>query len=296
MRLKVDLGPARRGEELGRDGAVLRAGVLDLAHPLNLGRDRTGACCAGWWASYDAGAGPAWEDDGHHALVVGLPGVVVQPADADGHFKVAVDTPRDPETVWPGAYPRRPQEEHGRDADLGRGGRGPGEPGAAAGATDAGGAGADRDRAPSRGGASLPPVHGEPAGGRRADHRSPAIPCRYCRTGSALRYEQTRALTGKAETAELHDPGCTTAKELDDGKDETIALYCQGCGQERTGNRWRWVFAPSRTLRCPRCARATEHHRAPPEVVEAEECLCGACRTRRKFDEDAAAAGLRRAA
>lgn len=29
------------------------AGYLDHDHPLNLGRDRTGDCCAAWWAEYD---------------------------------------------------------------------------------------------------------------------------------------------------------------------------------------------------------------------------------------------------
>jgi hypothetical protein len=73
---------------------------------------------------------------------------------------------------------------------------------------------------------------------------------------------------------------------LDQGAD--VELFCQECGQRRTGDRWRWAFALGNELRCPRCARATEHHRAPREVVEAEECLCGACRTRRKFDEELA--------
>jgi hypothetical protein len=47
---------------------------------------------------------------------------------------------------------------------------------------------------------------------------------------------------------------------LDQGAD--VELFCQECGQRRTGDRWRWAFALGNELRCPRCARATEHHRA----------------------------------
>ncbi len=28
-------------------------GRVSLTHPVNLGRDRTGACCAAWWAKWD---------------------------------------------------------------------------------------------------------------------------------------------------------------------------------------------------------------------------------------------------
>lgn len=73
-------------------------GQLDLFHPLNLGRDRTGRCCAAWWAEHDerAAAGKApqpWEDDGHHD---GLPDV---PAPRPRRLRA------DPEMVRPAAYP-----------------------------------------------------------------------------------------------------------------------------------------------------------------------------------------------
>ncbi len=178
--------------------------------------------------------------------------------------------------TWSGAYPRRPQEDDDVQADERR----------AVGVHEQGALPALREDAEAADGA---PSAGRVACGQSAAtapaQLQPAIACRYCRTGSALRWEQTRRLTGKAELAELHDPGCTTKGDLDDGKSDEVALYCQGCGQERTGSRFRWIFALRGELRCPRCASVTEHHAAPADVVAAEECLCGRCRTRRAFEE-----------
>lgn len=112
--------------------------------------------------------------------------------------------------------------------------------------------------------------------------RAPAIVCGYCRT---LSYR------GRKD-GEGHDKGCRTAalipRDLHIGRDgEERALFCQRCGQSRSGDPVRWALQPTDDLWCPRCQARTPHHPAPAEVVAAEECLCGACRTRRKFDEDA---------
>lgn len=105
--------------------------------------------------------------------------------------------------------------------------------------------------------------------------------------GSAAGIICTRGPRRAAEPCQV--PGCTRPH---------VALCDWKVSREgrRCGDRWRWAFTLGNALRCPRCARATEHHRAPREVVEAEECLCGACRTRRKFEEDAADGAARRRA
>lgn len=133
-----------------------------------------------------------------------------------------------------------------------------------------------------------------------------AIACRYCRTGSALRYLQTHEqaeaeraarkkrrkagelVHGPEPEADPHDEGCTTARELalhDQGPE--LHLYCQVCGQRRTGDRMRWALTPTDDLWCPSCDLLAPHHPAPRADVLAERCLCGACRTRRAFDEAA---------
>lgn len=210
--------------------------------------------------------------------------------------------------MWPGAYPRRPKEQpDGEVHDLRRAAGGVGDehvPGLRPQLRSDGASGGEH-----RGGAAL--GGGEGAAVREsASAAPPAIACTYCRTGGALRYLKTHAaaeeeraarkkrrkagevVTGPEPEAELHDPGCTTAPALellDQGAE--VELFCQECGQRRSGDRWRWAFTLGNQLRCPRCGCATEHHRAPREVVAAEECLCGACRTRRKFDEDATSHG-----
>lgn len=101
----IDLGPVHLPPELGRDGITLRAGEIDFAHPLNLGRDTTAKCCAGWWAEHDraaaAGRGlPAFDDDGHHAQIPGVPKARPRRLRAD------------PEAVRP-AVERAPQKRRG---------------------------------------------------------------------------------------------------------------------------------------------------------------------------------------
>jgi len=137
--------------------------------------------------------------------------------------------------------------------------------------------------------------------------RGPAIACRYCRTGSALRWLQTHAaaelerearkkrrkkVEGPEPEPELHDPGCRTAAFLPrdlhltrDGDERT--LFCQACGQSRVGDAIIWALYVADLMECPRCRRVTRHHPAPREAVEGEMCLCGACRTRRAFAEAA---------
>lgn len=71
---------------------------------------------------------------------------------------------------------------------------------------------------------------------------------------------------------------------------EQRVLFCQVCGQRRLGDPLRWALTPTDWLWCPGCDREAPHHPAPRADVLAERCLCGACRTRRKFEEDAAGA------
>jgi len=126
-----------------------------------------------------------------------------------------------------------------------------------------------------------------------------AIACRYCRTGSALDYLRNKAAgrllsrrRGKKEEREasLHDPACALY-EVDPETDRDgpeITLYCQNCGRERVTDRWRWALRPTDIVSCPACLEMAPHHPAPREIVEAGECLCGACRTDRFFREMAA--------
>ncbi len=123
--------------------------------------------------------------------------------------------------------------------------------------------------------------------------RPAAGACLYCLTGSASPYLRNKAAgrvverRGKKE-ASVHEPACPRYGKAPEDRPEIVALYCQGCGQERTGD-WLVALAQGYRLRCPRCARRVEHHPAPPEVVAAGECPCGQHRMERHFAMERAA-------
>lgn len=132
---------------------------------------------------------------------------------------------------------------------------------------------------------------GGAAGAAVRESAPPAIACRYCRTGAAL----------NRPTGKPHDEGCTTARDLPTLVNAALErqvrdFFCQGCGERQALDPVLWALNVSSLLPCDRCDRWTRHHPAPPDIVAAELCLCGVCRTRRKFDEDEAAVGRRRAA
>lgn len=377
---KAYLGPARHAPELGRDGVVLRAGLLFHGHPLNLGRERTGRCCAAWWAAHDAGRVPIFEDDGHHAHVDiqgGPYGQETRPALTPEASSTANGTPEQSGAmrieVAPGALlrtgvilgkdgdepseavegrhsfepralpagwvcvPQRPLCAPGacvpggvcarcKDAFCLRCGRHAWDRGA-----EAIGCGRRRTEDPScpaparartrttalrsatastSGSCSIRTTSATPTSSPviapatsptrtpptteilpTGEARGPAIACTYCRTQSYV---------GRKD-GEGHDDGCKTAALIPPGlhaqrAEERRVLWCQVCDRQRTIDPIRWALWHTDDLWCPGCDLIAPHHAAPRADVLAERCLCGACRTRRKFNEDAAAAGLRRAA